>query len=126
MFNPVFGWVLAKVAGFSLHATTVCAASSTSLLRPLWPSKEALDTDPLSVVADRGYFKSEEILACEDAGIEAYLSRPQTSGNLAKGQYGKRNFIYNPEDDEYECPAGERLIHRFQKDNRMAQLFYAT
>ena len=42
----------------------------------------------------------------------------QTSGNLAKGQYGKRDFIYIPEDDEYECPAGERLIHRLSTEEK--------
>jgi transposase len=32
--------------------------------------------------------------------------------NMAKGQYGKRDFIYKVDDDEYECPAGERLQRR--------------
>jgi len=60
-------------------------------------------------VADRGYFMSEEILACEDAGIETYLPKPQTSGNQAKGQFGRDAFRYITGEDEYECPAGERL-----------------
>jgi hypothetical protein len=75
-------------------------------------------TNELSVVADRGYFRGEELLACDGAGITAYLPRPQTSGNLAKGQYGKRDFIYRPEEDEYECPAGERLIHRLSREEK--------
>jgi hypothetical protein len=28
-----------------------------------------------------------------------------------KTHFGKRDFIYHPEDDEYECPAGESAIH---------------
>ena len=67
-------------------------------------------------MADRGYFKGEELLACDEAGITTYLPKPQTSGNLAKGLFGKRDFIYQPEDDEYACPAGERLIYRFTRD----------
>lgn len=74
-------------------------------------AKDAIGSDKLDVVADRGYFKSEEILACKEAGITTYLPKPQTSGNLAKGQFGNRDFIYKPEDDEYQCPAGERLIY---------------
>ena len=68
-----------------------------------------------TVVADRGYFKGEEILACDEAGITTYLPKPQTSGSLSKGLFSKRDFIYRPADDEYECPAGERLIYRFSR-----------
>ena len=45
-----------------------------------------------------------------------YLPKPQTSGNLAKGQFGKRDFLYIAEDDEYLCPAGERAIYRFTRE----------
>ena len=78
-------------------------------------AKEALDKKELTVVADRGYFSGEEILACAKAGITTYLPKPQTSGNQAKGLFGKRDFIYQPEEDAYECPAGERLIYRFTR-----------
>ncbi len=73
-------------------------------------AKEAIGTDKLEVVADRGYFKGEEILACDKAGITTYLPKPQTSGSQAEGRFGKRDFRYISEDDEYQCPAGERLI----------------
>ncbi len=41
-------------------------------------ARTAMDTESLTVVADRGYFKGEEILACHKAGITTYLPRPQT------------------------------------------------
>ena len=34
---------------------------------------------------------------------------------MAKGYFGKRDFIYKPDEDEYECPAGERAIYRFTR-----------
>lgn len=37
-------------------------------------TREAMGWETLSVVADKGYFKSEEILACHDADIAVYLS----------------------------------------------------
>jgi len=77
-------------------------------------AKTAIGTNELDVVADRGYFKGEEILACEADDITTYLPKPQTSGSLSQGFFGKRDFIYRPEDDEYECPAGERLTRRTQ------------
>ena len=51
----------------------------------------------VDAVADRGYFKGEEIKACEEAKITTYLPRPNTSINRAKGLFDKRDFIYQPE-----------------------------
>lgn len=76
-------------------------------------AKEAMATDKLTIVADRGYYNGEEIKACEDAGYKTYLPKCQTSGNQAKGLFGKRDFIYHSDIDEYTCPAGEYLIYRF-------------
>ena len=75
-------------------------------------AQEVLESEDLQAVADRGYFKGEEILACDEAGIEVTLPKPQTSGSQAEGRFGKRDFQYVPKDDEYHCPAGERLIWR--------------
>jgi superfamily II RNA helicase len=62
-------------------------------------AREAMGSEELTAVADRGYDKGEEILACEQAGITTYLPKPQTSGNQAKGLFGKRDFRYLPEED---------------------------
>ncbi len=75
-------------------------------------ARTAMGREDLTVVADRGYFKGEEILACDEAGITTFLPKPQTSGSQAAGRFGKRDFHYIPEDDEYRCPAGERLKWR--------------
>ena len=74
-------------------------------------AKSALEAEELSVVADRGYYRGEEILDCEKAKIKTYLPKPNTSPNRAKGQFDRDAFRYLPEDDEHECPAGERLVH---------------
>ena len=75
-------------------------------------AKEAIGADELEAVVDRGYFSGEQIKACDDAGITTYLPKPKTSNNRAKGLYDKQDFIYKSEEDEYECPAGARLINR--------------
>ena len=92
------------------HEVTNLGHDRTQLASMAEQAKESLGREELQVVADRGYFKGEELKACEDAKITTYLPKPQTSGNQAKGQFGKRDFIYNPEQDEYRCPAGERLV----------------
>ncbi|MGB5472779.1 MAG: IS1182 family transposase [Gammaproteobacteria bacterium] len=74
-------------------------------------AREAIGADELEVVADRGYFSNEEIRACDEAGLTTYLPKPQTSNKQTKGYFDKRDFVYKPEDDEYECPVGERLVN---------------
>src|SRR5271155_2787455 len=55
------------------------------------------------------YFNSEEILACEEAGITVTLPKPMTSNAKAEGRFGKQDFRYVAEQDVYICPAGEGL-----------------
>jgi len=66
----------------------------------------------LKVVADKGYYNGDEIRECEQNDIVAYVAKPKTSPNKAKGYFDRSRFKYIREDDEYECPAGERLPHR--------------
>jgi transposase len=76
-------------------------------------ARSALGCTELSVVADRGYFRSEEILACEQAGIRPIVPKPQTSNSKAEGRFGKQDFVYDAQTNEYRCPAGQRLTYRF-------------
>ena len=90
-------------------------------------TKATLEAESLEVIADRGYFSSEEILACDQAGIVVTLPKPQTSGNKSKGRFVKADFRYVAEDDVYLCPAGERLIYRFTgEENGLALRRYWT
>ncbi len=81
-------------------------------------AKEVIGSETLAVVADRGYFTGKELLACEQSKITTYLPKPQTSGSTKKGLFSKRDFTYKAEDDEYECPAGKRLIWRFETEEK--------
>jgi transposase len=72
-------------------------------------AKTEMGVEALDVLADRGYFSGEEILACEPIGVTPYMPRPLTSGAKADGRFGKQDFVYIPEDDVYRCPAGQRL-----------------
>lgn len=81
-------------------------------------AKAVIGSDNLMVVADRGYYNSKEIIACEHSNITTFLPKPQTSGNQAKGLFGKRDFIYNPKRDAYTCPGDEVAIYRFSNEER--------
>jgi len=76
-------------------------------------AREAMDAEELTAVADAGYFKSKEILSCHEAGITANVPKPETSDKRAKGMFGRHDFRYVPDDDEYRCPANEHLIWRY-------------
>jgi len=76
-------------------------------------ARAEMGVDNLTVVADRGYFKSEEILACHEAGITVFVPKSVTSAATADGRFGKDDFIYDAAKNEYSCPAGERLIWRY-------------
>ena len=93
------------------HEVTNVGTDRSQLSHIAKRTKAALETDKLEVVADRGTFKGEEILACEEAGITVTLPKPLTSGIKAKGRFGKQDFVYVAEDDVYRCPAGERLVY---------------
>jgi len=87
--------------------------SDRSQLSPMAKqAKSVMGTKKLKVVADKGYYNGAQIRDCELAGIVAYVAKPQTSPNKAKGRFDRSRFKYIKKDDEYECPAGERLTHR--------------
>ena len=105
------------------HEVTNVGHDRTQLATMSQQAKAAIGAGQLKVVADRGYFKGEELKACEDDQVETYLPKPQTSGAQAEGRFGKREFIYHADADEYECPAGERLIRRMETTEGGLKLF---
>ncbi|TXN19086.1 transposase, partial [Methylobacterium sp. WL9] len=94
------------------HAVTNAGSDRAQLSGMAARAKQALETDTLDAVADRGYYSGEQILACERAGISVTLPRPMTSGAKAAGRFGKEDFLYRPPQNVYLCPAGETLPHR--------------
>ncbi len=95
------------------HQVTNIGSDRGQLATMATRARAAMQVERLDVVADRGYFTGEEIVACEEAGITAYVPRPQTSNNQARGLFGKRDFVYVPETGTYRCPAGQSLTWRF-------------
>src|ERR1700674_2697540 len=95
------------------HEVTNVGHDRTQLSSMAKQARSATGKEDLTVVADRGYFKGEEILECDQAGMTPLVPKPLTSNNKAEGRFDKRDFVYIAEDDEYRCPAGQRAIKRF-------------
>jgi transposase len=73
------------------------------------PARALLDVEQIDVVADRGYFKSEDIEACEKAGITPYVPKPQRGSSVRNGFFRKDEFRYDAARNAYICPAGQEL-----------------
>jgi transposase len=95
------------------HEVTNVGNDRAQLANMAGEAKDAMGVEGLEVLADRGYFSGEEILACGPLGVTPILPKPLTSGAKADGRFGKQDFIYNTQDNAYRCPAGEHLKWRF-------------
>jgi hypothetical protein len=73
------------------------------------PARAILDVETIDVVADRGYFKIEDIEASEKAGLMPHVPKPQRGSSVRNGFFRKDEFRYDPDLDVYICPAGETL-----------------
>jgi Transposase DDE domain len=73
------------------------------------PARQILDVETIDVVADKGYFKSEDIEASEKAGLTPYVPRPQRGFSVRGGFFRKDEFRYDAGHDAYICPAGKML-----------------
>ena len=77
-------------------------------------AKAVLDKEALTVIADKGYYKGEEVVTCVANGITPIMPKCLTSGNKANGLFDKRHFVYDAKRNTYQCPAGELLIERYR------------
>jgi transposase len=110
------------------HEVSKVGSDRQQLAKMAKQAKGILGTKKLTVVADRGYYNSEEIRSCEQANIVAYVAKPKTSSNKAKGQFDRSRFTYIKDDDEYECPAGERLTFRSERkeDGKQIRRYWSS
>ena len=91
------------------------------------PARAILDVEKIDVVADKGYFRTEDIEACEKAGLTPYVPRPQRGSSASKGFFRKDEFRYDEERDAYVCPAGQLLATRYESKLRdMKKVDYAN
>jgi transposase len=110
------------------HEVTNTGSDRSQLANIASQAKDVLGVDNLDAVADRGYFNSTEILACEQADITVTLPKPMTSGAKADGRFGKQDFVYLPTEDVYRCPAGKKLTYRYtnEEDGKTLRRYWTT
>jgi hypothetical protein len=100
------------------HEVTNVGSDRAQLANMAKGTKATLAATNLDVIADRGYFSSEEILECDKAGITVTLPKPMTSNAKTEGRFGKQDFRYVAEEDVYVCPAGQKLAYYFTTEDK--------
>ena len=91
------------------HEVTNVGSDRAQLTAMGRKAREASECEEVTVLADRGYYNGDEVLACEGTGILPVIPKTQTSGNPKRGLFTVADFIYDDENDRYTCPAGEHL-----------------
>ena len=104
------------------HEVTNLGSDRAQLSKMAVAAREAMGKQKLKVFADRGYYSAPQIKACDDVGIAAFVPKPMTSTAKSEGRFDKGDFIYIAKDDEYQCPAGQRAIYRFTREEGGQQL----
>lgn len=95
------------------HEVTNTVSDKVLLSRMTQQGQEAIGRKSIKVFADRGYFSGDEIMATEALGAIPYVPKPYTSNARKVGRFGKHDFIYQSDDNSYQCPAGEKMPYRF-------------
>jgi transposase len=70
---------------------------------------DAIGSDELTVLADRGYYNGAQVLECEGTGVLPCVPKVDTTGRAKHGHFTKPDFIYDAAHDHYTCPAGVHL-----------------
>ena len=104
------------------HEVTNAPSDRSQLSSMAGQAKSALEAETLTVIADPGYYKGEEMVACSDAGITALVPKVDTSGKRGKGQYTRTDFIYDTKRDEYVCPAKAKMTYRYTTEDKGKQM----
>ena len=72
-------------------------------------AKAATGCETITVLADRGYFSGDQVLACEGTGVVPIVPKTETSSGTKRGFFTRADFVYDAGRDHYTCPAGAKL-----------------
>ena len=90
-------------------------------------ARRNLAVDRIDAVADAGYFKIEDIEACENTGVMPHVPKPQRGSTVSQGLFPKERFRYDGAEDIYICPNGQRLtLHSKRKRRDLSFASYAN
>src|SRR5215213_7851210 len=72
-------------------------------------AQQAMGSEQITALADRGYFSGDQVLSCEGTGIAPVVPKTLTSSGAKRGFFTRQDFICNAAHDHYAGPAGAKL-----------------
>jgi len=91
------------------HEVTNIGSDRAQLTSIGHKARDATGCSEITVLADRGYYNGDEVLACEGTGVLPCIPKTMTSGNTNRGLFTVQDFIYDADKDHYTCPADKHL-----------------
>ena len=91
------------------HEVTNIGSDRAQLTSMGRKARDATGCGEITVLADRGYYSGDEVLACEDTGVLPCIPKTLTSGNTNRGMFTIQDFSYDADKDHYTCPARKHL-----------------
>ena len=85
-------------------------------------AKAATGCETITVLADRGYFNGDQVLACEGTGVLPCVPKTDTSSSAKRGFFTRHDFVFDAQNDHYVCPAGQKLTRGRARPNRKDDL----
>lgn len=71
-------------------------------------AKEVLGVEELKVLADKGYYSTNDLVKCEESQITTYVAKPNNHGPQDE-EFRLDKFTYDASKDLYLCPGGQEL-----------------
>ena len=106
------------------HEVTNVGHDRTQLANIGQQARDATGNEVLTVLADRGYFSGEEVLACDAMALRPIMPKPLTSSGRIRGYFTKQDFRFDAERNLYVCPAGQNLTPGKLRSDREGNIFF--
>jgi transposase len=127
-YNIQMGTQNQFVVGYSVHQSP----GDPGCLKPhLERVKTWLGEYPETLIADAGYGSEENYAFLRDRHVMPFVKYntfhyEQKRSVSRKRRYRPENFIYIEEEDQYECPEGNRLVYRETKERVTANGYHTS
>jgi transposase len=78
------------------HEVTNVGSDRAQLASMGEKAREASGCTSIIVLADRGYYSGDQIVACEGTGVAPIVPKTETSGGALRGRFTIQDFVYDP------------------------------
>jgi transposase len=130
-YGTFLGYNLQIAVDVDSHFVTeyqlVNGQNDKGLLAPMVEgSAEVMGQTPEEVQADAGYYKKKEVETLEEEGVECFVAVNDTTSRIQDEINGLK-FIYNSEEDNYQCSGGRTLdYYRKKTENGEEKRIYKS